>query len=151
MYSNAPIYLNGEPARYGINAKRLSFRLPSPPLKSMVKTIHTICTYLIITLGVLHLLFTFHDYGEFTLRALWFAGAGFAIIFAGFLNLISIRLSGRDALARALCFVSNVVVAALFVAALWLMRQRQVFAGVLLFAVAAVASLAARGPRASHD
>ena len=113
----------------------------------MLKTIHTICTYLIIALGVLHLLFTFHDYDEFTLRALWFASAGFAIIFAGFLNLISIRLGGRDTLARSLCFVSNLVVTALFVAALWLMRQPQVFAGVLLFAAAAVASLAARAPR----
>jgi hypothetical protein len=116
----------------------------------MLKTIHTVCTYLIISLGVLHLLFTFHDYDEFTLRALWFASAGFAIMFAGFLNLISIRLAGRDALARALCFVSNLVVAALFVAALWLMRQPQVFIGVLLFAVAAVATLAAR-PRVSKD
>ncbi|HEX8130197.1 MAG TPA: hypothetical protein VF527_13925 [Pyrinomonadaceae bacterium] len=110
----------------------------------MLKTIHTVCTYLIIALGVLHLLFTFHDYEDFTLRALWFASAGFAIIFAGFLNLISIRLAGRDRLALSLCFVSNVVVAALFVAALWLMRQPQVFVGVALFAVAAVASLATR-------
>ncbi|MDQ1592098.1 MAG: hypothetical protein QOG71_2725 [Pyrinomonadaceae bacterium] len=117
----------------------------------MLKTVHTACAYLIIALGVLHLLFTFHDYDEFTLRALWFASAGFAIIFAGFLNLISSRLAGRDALARWLCFTSNVVVAALFVAALWLMQQPQVFVGVLLFAVAAVVSLAPRGRHAAGD
>jgi hypothetical protein len=116
----------------------------------MLKTIHAVCTYLIVALGVVHLLFTFHDYDEFTLGALWFAGAGLAIIFAGFLNLISIRLAGRDALVRALCFISNLVLTALFVAALWLMRQPQVFVGVLLFAVAALASLTAR-PRASDD
>lgn len=114
----------------------------------MLKTTHTVCAYLIIALGVLHLLFTFHDYDEFTLGALWFAGAGVAIIFAGFLNLISIRLAGRDALARSLCFIANVILAALFVAALWLMRQPQVFVGVLLFAVASVASLATRDSRA---
>ncbi|HEV2880861.1 MAG TPA: hypothetical protein VGX24_06090 [Pyrinomonadaceae bacterium] len=117
----------------------------------MLKTIHIVCTCLIIALGVLHLLFTFHDYDEFTLGALWFASAGVAIIFAGFLNLISIRLAGRDALARTLCFVSNLVLTALFVAALWLMRQPQVFAGALLFAVASVASVASRGLRASGD
>jgi len=117
----------------------------------VLKTVHTVCTYLIIALGVLHLLFTFHDYDEFTLRALWFASAGVAIIFAGFLNLISIRLAGRDALARTLCFISNIVLTALFVAALWLMQQPQVFVGVLLFAVASVASFAARGPRATED
>lgn len=108
----------------------------------MLRTIHAVCTYLIIALGVLHLLFTFHDYDEFTLRALWFASAGFAIIFAGFLNLISLRLAGSDALVRWLCVASNLIVAGLFVAALWLMQQPQVFVGVLLFAVTAVASFA---------
>jgi hypothetical protein len=117
----------------------------------MLRTVHTVCAYLIIALGLLHLLFTFHDYDAFTLDALWFASAGVAIIFAGFLNLISNRLAGRDALAHALCIVSNLVLTALFVAALWLMRQPQVFVGVLLFVVASVASVAARSPRASHD
>ncbi|HEX8636074.1 MAG TPA: hypothetical protein VF703_18145 [Pyrinomonadaceae bacterium] len=117
----------------------------------MLKTIHVACAYIIIALGVLHLLFTFHDYDEFTLRALWFAGAGCAIIFAGFLNLISVRLAGRDALARALCFIANVALTALFVAALWLMRQPQVFVGVLLFAVASIATLAARTARVPQD
>ncbi|HLL72115.1 MAG TPA: hypothetical protein VK363_11810 [Pyrinomonadaceae bacterium] len=107
----------------------------------MLKTIHAVCTYLIIALGVLHLLFTFHDYDEFTLRALWFASAGFAIMFAGFLNLIALRLALREALVRWLCVIANLICASLFVAALWLMQQPQVFVGVLLFAVAAVASL----------
>jgi hypothetical protein len=116
----------------------------------MLKTIHNVCAYLIIVLGIVHLLFTFQNYDEFTLDALWFAGAGFAIVFAGFLNLITIRLGGRDALARVLCFISNLSFVILFIAAMWLMRQPQVFVGILLFAVAAVASLAAR-PRAFGD
>ena len=46
--------------------------------------------------------------------------------------------------ALSLCVIANVICAALFGAALWLMQQPQVFVGVLLFtAVAAVASLAA--------
>ena len=114
----------------------------------MLKTIHTVCTYLIIALGGLHLLFTFHDYDEFTLRALWFAGAGFAIMFAGFLNLSLLRLAPSDRVVRALCVIANLICASLFGAALWLMQQPQVFVGVLLFAVATIASLAAR-PRAS--
>jgi hypothetical protein len=114
----------------------------------MLKTIHTVCTYLIIALGVLHLGFTFHDYDAFTLRALWFAGAGCAILFAGFLNLILVRLTRQETLVRALCLIANLICASLFGAALWLMQQPQVFVGVLLFAVAAVASLAAR-PRAA--
>jgi hypothetical protein len=116
----------------------------------MLKAIHTVCAYLSIALGALHLLYTFHNYDHFTLDALWFAGAGFAIIFAGFLNLISIKLAGRDALVRALCFISNAAVAVLFVAASWLMRQPQVFAGIALFAVAAFATLASR-PHAKSE
>ncbi|HEX8459476.1 MAG TPA: hypothetical protein VF656_19445 [Pyrinomonadaceae bacterium] len=108
----------------------------------MLRTIHIVCAYLIIALGVAHLLFTFHDYDEFVLDALWFASAGFAIIFAGFLNLIATRMAGRDKFVRVLCFLSNVVVAALFAATLWLMQQPQVFVGILLFAVAAVVTLA---------
>ena len=115
----------------------------------MLKTIHTVCTYLIIALGLLHLLFTFHDYDAFTLRALWFASAGFAIMFAGFLNLILLRLAPEETLVRALCVSANVICASLFGAALWLMQQPQVFAGVLLFAVATVAALAARQPPAN--
>ena len=116
----------------------------------MLKTIHNVCAYLIIALGVLHLLFTFHDYDEFTLRALWFASSGFAIIFAVFLNLIAAPSEGRDKFVRVLCFISNTAVAALFVAALWLMQQPQVFVGILLFAFAPVVTLLAR-PRETND
>jgi hypothetical protein len=114
----------------------------------MLRTIHRVCTYLIIALGVAHLLFTFHDYDAFTLRALWFAGAGFAIMFAGFLNLIAIKLASRDALVRTLSVIANLICVALFGAALRLMQQPQVLIGVVLFALAALASLATR-PRAS--
>ena len=110
----------------------------------MLKTIHTVCTYLIIALGGLHLLFTFHDYDAFTLRALWFASAGFAIMFAGFLNLILIRLARKEILVRSLCVIANVICASLFGAVLWLMQQPQVFVGVLLFTVATITALAAR-------
>ncbi|HEY0098856.1 MAG TPA: hypothetical protein VGB76_07870 [Pyrinomonadaceae bacterium] len=110
----------------------------------MLRTIHTACTYLIIALGVLHLLFTFHDYDAFTLGALWFAGAGFALMFAGFLNLVALRHAAGDGLVRALCVVANLICASLFGAALWLMQQPQVFVGVALFTVAAIASLAGR-------
>jgi hypothetical protein len=111
----------------------------------MLKTVHAVCTYLIVALGILHLLFTFHDYDAFTLRALWFASAGFAIMFAGFLNLILLRATARDArLVRALCFIANLICAGLFGAALLLMRQPQVFVGLLLFTLAAITSLALR-------
>ncbi len=61
----------------------------------MTKTAHKIITGLIIALGSLHVLFTFHDYDEFSLRALWFASAGVAILLTGFLNIILLVKANR--------------------------------------------------------
>jgi len=105
-----------------------------------LKTAYKICAWLIVTLGCAHALFTLHDYDEFSLRALWFFGSGLALVFAGFLNVAHLRAAGRDPLVRALTVLTNVLCALLFVAALSLMRQPQVFVGVALFAFAALAA-----------
>lgn len=107
----------------------------------MLKRIHLIVTYLIIALGVTHLLFTFVNYNRFTLGALWFASAGFAIIFAGFLNVAVSRGAGRDRVVWLLCLVTNLMVTALFGVALYVLREPQVFIGMLLFAFASFAVL----------
>lgn len=104
----------------------------------MLRTAHKILTVLMIALGSLHLLFTFHDYDEFSLRALWFASAGVAIILAGFLNIVLLRDVGEDKVVRLLCIITNMIFAVMFSAALYLMQQPQVFFGIVLFAVAAV-------------
>ena len=111
----------------------------------MLNRAYKICSWLIVALGCAHLLFTLHDYDEFSIRAFWFFGSGLAIVFAGFLNIALIRDGGRDRMIRALCLITNVATALLFAAALTLMRQPQVFAGVALFAFVAVAALLTRG------
>jgi hypothetical protein len=110
----------------------------------VLNTAYNICAWLIIALGCAHLLFTLHDYDEFSMRAFWFFGSGLAIVFAGFLNVALIRDGGRDRVIRALTLVANVATALLFAAALTLMRQPQVFLGVALFAFVAVAALLTR-------
>ena len=107
----------------------------------MLKTAHKIITGLIIGLGLLHVLMTFVDYDEFSLRALWFASAGVAIILSGFLNLILLRDGGKDRVLWLLCLLTNVVFVIMFVAALYLMQQPQVFLGVALFALATIVAL----------
>ena len=106
---------------------------------------YTICAWLIVALGCAHLLFTFHDYDEFSLDAMWFAGAGLALVFAGFLNVAHLRGGGRDTLVRALTVLTDALCAVLFVAALSLMRQPQVFAGVALFTLAALCAALLKG------
>lgn len=110
----------------------------------MLRTAHKILTGLMIALGSLHVLFTFHDYDTFSLRALWFASAGLAIILAGFLNIVLLRDVGKDKIVRLLCILTNIIFAVMFSAALFLMRQPQVFLGVALFTTATILTLIPR-------
>ena len=103
-----------------------------------MRAAYKVCAWLIVALGCAHIIFTLHDYDAFSLDAMWFAGAGFALVFAGFLNVAHLRGGGRDPLVRALTILTDAACALLFVAALSLMRQPQVFVGVALFALAAV-------------
>lgn len=107
----------------------------------MIKTAHKILTGVIIALGVLHISMTFHDYDTFSMRALWFAGTGVAIILAGFLNIVLLRDAGRDRVVRLLCVITNLIFAVMFVAALLLLPQPQVFVGAGLFIAATLLSL----------
>lgn len=44
-------------------------------------------TWLIIVIGIIHLIVAFFKYDKLIPDAIWFASAGLALIFAGFLNL----------------------------------------------------------------
>ena len=107
----------------------------------MLTTAHKILTGIIIALGVLHVLVTFHDYDSFSVRAMWFAGTGVAIILAGFLNIVLLREAGKDTVVRTLCLIANLVFAVMFVLALLILPQPQVFVGAGLFIAATVFSL----------
>jgi hypothetical protein len=107
----------------------------------MLKTAHKILTGIIIALGILHVLVTFHDYDSFTVRALWFASAGVAIILAGFLNIILLRDVGEDRVVWLLCLITNLIFAVMFVLALLILPQPQVFVGAGLFIAATIFSL----------
>ena len=108
----------------------------------MWKFIHKVTTGLIIALGCAHLAFTAMEYDSFSLDSVWFLGSGFAIVFAGFLNVAVIRKNGDDRIVRVLCLTANLMLAGLFAATLSLMRPPQVFVGVAVFAIASVCVLA---------
>ena len=107
----------------------------------MLKTAHKILTGIIIALGTLHVLMTFQDYDSFSVRALWFASAGVAIILAGFLNIILLRDVSKDTVVWVLCLIANLIFAVMFVLALLVLPQPQVFVGAGLFIAATVFSL----------
>jgi hypothetical protein len=75
---------------------------------------------------------------------LWFIGSGVAIILAGFLNLIVLRDVGKDKVGWMLCLIGNLILAVLFVLALLILPQPQVFAGAGLFIAATAVSIIRR-------
>ena len=107
----------------------------------MLRTAHKILTGIIIALGVLHVSVTFHDYDSFSVEALWFASAGIAIILAGFLNIVFQRDISKDLTVRTLCIITNLIFAVMFILALIILPQPQVFAGAGLFIITTILSL----------
>ncbi len=103
-----------------------------------MRIFYKIVVGLIIALGSLHSILTFVFYKEFSPRALWFFGAGLALLMLGFLNVANFRQGKRDKIIRTLCVVSNLIFTALFVAASFIMPEPQVYVGIFSCAAAAV-------------
>jgi hypothetical protein len=107
----------------------------------MLNTIHKIVAGLAVALGLVHSALTI-EIGTFDIDALWFAGSGLAIIFAGFLNLAFIRTSPKDLLVRWLCIIADFTLTILFVVAFFtVLHEPQVVLGSLVFAAATVFSI----------
>lgn len=98
-----------------------------------MKTIQKIAAGLVVILGLVHIGFTFRDHDRLSMNAMWFAGAGVAIVFAGFLNIAMLRDGGRDRAIWAMCLVANLVLLLMFGAAAYVLRQSQAYIGVFLF------------------
>ncbi|HSC77753.1 MAG TPA: hypothetical protein VLB32_04240 [Candidatus Acidoferrales bacterium] len=95
-----------------------------------------------ILLGGAHLLFVPLNFDRLTLGALWFAGAGLAIVFAGFLNLALARSVTGDRLLAGLALTANLFLALMFGVALSLLTQPQVVFGLALFLAQAATAYA---------
>lgn len=103
----------------------------------MVKTLHTVCTLLFIALGVVHVLFTFTFATRLTQGVVWFAGAGLAAVFAGFLNVALGRGAGRDRIVRTLGHVTNALLLIFGTLAVVAVREPQAYVGIVLILVMA--------------
>ena len=98
----------------------------------MVSNIHAVASCLLIAPAAVHTALTPVFYGRLSHGALWFAGAGLAMVFVGFLNVILGRGAGRDAPARALCRVANALTAVFGAMILAVDVEPQVIFGMLL-------------------
>jgi len=93
-----------------------------------------------VALGIVHILFTVCIYDNFSLDAFWFIGSGMTIVFAGFLNLMFLKFTGKDFTVWILCLLANLFSTALFIVGLFIIGEPQVFVGTLLFSFAALAT-----------
>ena len=106
-----------------------------------MRTIYKIIIGLIIALGAVHILTTFGAYDKLSADALWFAAAGAAVIFAGFLNIVRLREIGRDKLVRILCATANLATLSVFVLLVLVFPAPHLFLGAALFIAATFFSL----------
>ena len=75
---------------------------------------------------------------EWTLAVLWFAGSGLALLFAGLLNVLALRVGSDDPVARAVWLLGNLAAAGFFLLAWPLLKQPQVLVGVATFGLLAL-------------
>lgn len=75
----------------------------------MLKILYTLSVCLMITVGVVHTILTPAFAFESVVGALWFAGAGLALVFVGFLNVSLMGNRDRNRTTKALCYVANLM------------------------------------------
>ena len=73
-------------------------------------------------------------YSRLTANAMWFAGAGLAMIFVGFLNVVLSRGAVGDTLSRVLVYVANLLTLAFGSVTVHLDGEPQVVFGMMLIA-----------------
>ena len=111
-----------------------------------MKAVHSIASYLLIALGGVHTALSPVFYGRLSPGALWFASAGLAMIFVGFLNVVLGRDAGRDAFVRALCYAANLLTAAFGILIVVVDAEPQVLFGMLLIVTVTVTACLLKRP-----
>ncbi len=71
---------------------------------------------------------------------LWFTGAGMAIIFAGFLNLVAIDRGGSK-FTKGIAVLTNAANCVMFCFALPILNEPQVYVGITIFLISTIAFL----------
>jgi len=110
----------------------------------MPPTLHRLAAYALVALGAVHAGLAV-CYGELTPDAVWFAGAGLALIFLGLLN-VAADLAASDPVWR-LCRGANVVGVAFGAPAAITVWEVQGYVGLLLLVTLAITSFVAARPR----
>lgn len=97
-----------------------------------------ILTGIALALGAIHLALAALGWRVWSVDALWFVGAGLAILIAGLLNVVMMRTQRPDRVQQAAWIGANVVAAGFFALAWTVLPAPQVVVGGLVFALLAL-------------
>lgn len=97
-----------------------------------------ITSYLIILLGIIHIGFAFPI--QMNEGTLWFVGSGFAVIFAGLLNLVAVDRGGSR-FTKIIAAIVNGFNTLMFFGALKILNEPQVYIGIAISLTATIAFL----------
>lgn len=104
--------------------------------------VSVVLALLAVALGGLHIAVGFMSNETLTAGALWFGGAGGAVVAGGLANIIEIRASTRDGVARAALLLVNLMLLTMFGLAIPVLNEPPAYIGCLLFAALAALGLA---------
>lgn len=101
-------------------------------------TLIKIISFLIILLGIFHISFALPL--QMDTDSLWFVGTGMGIIFSGLLNLVAIDRGGSK-FSKSVAMLVNTFNSGMFFYALFILDEPQVYVGIGIFLIAAIALL----------
>jgi hypothetical protein len=97
-----------------------------------MRSLHTAVSSALVLIGVVHTVMTARYYEGLTPAAIWFAGAGLALVFLGLLNLVAARQKQRSL--SLVCLVANLVGVAYGVAVVLTLPVLQAVAALVILA-----------------
>ncbi len=107
-----------------------------------MKFVFKIGAYALVLLGTIHTVLTPVFYKTFSPAAVWFAGAGLAMIFLGMLNIAAVRVSQRWF--YTLCIVANLMGTGFGILGMIALREFQAVVAVFLLLAVTIGSIFAR-------
>jgi len=110
--------LHPPPAHKGFSS--LSFRALTRNSAVFMKSAHRLLSYVVIFMGVVHIMLTTKFFNALTFSALWFISGGLVGIFLGFINII---MNHNHIVHSGIWAISNVLGVLFSVLALWIMEE----------------------------
>lgn len=104
-----------------------------------MKLFYKVIAYLLMLLGVIHTALTPMFYKSFSLRAVWFAGAGLALIYLGLLNIATEQVNQPRIFT--ICIAANLIGIAFGVLIIFVLPEIQAIIALVLFLAITISSV----------